>query len=647
MKALRLATLEFRRFRGPVLRRLVPVGLALIPLLYGSLYLWSNWDPYGKTDQIPVAVVIEDEPSEANGQVVDAGEQFAQQLRATPRFQWNFVDAAEAHEGLEHGKYYFTVTVPEDFSSKLTSAQNPIPERASLGITLNDANNFVVGIVADVARTELQNQVNTAAHSAYARAIYGDLSLVKEQLNVAARGVHALQDGTVLAQQSTAALTTGIQGASAGTAQVADGARQLATAGNELDSLLTQLTDAGTQTLPAAAGALTNTTTAAAQALEVVSDGTQLLKRQADQGASAVQQLAAAHPELATDPLFARVLDEARAISGTANSAADSAGRAQNSARQASDSATQLAGGIDELQGTLRGATAPIRAVTAGAQGISGGVDQLGSSLSSFEASSRTLQTGADQLNSGANDLSTTVDTALDKIPDTNPEQTAAAADVLGSPVGVTTDNLNPAGLYGRGLTPFFFAIALWVLGLLAYLFVQPLNQRAVASGVNPLTVAVAGWLPVAGIAVVGGLVLFGVVEVGLGLNALHPVWMVGLLSLAAGAFVAIDHCLRVAFGVVGEALSLVLLIVQLTSCGGLYPIETTPAPFRAIHPFLPMTYLVDGLRVTVSGGLTQNLVRDIVVLAAILVVFLGITALVIRKQRVWTPNRLYPAITA
>ncbi|WP_157195605.1 YhgE/Pip family protein, partial [Nocardia tenerifensis] len=262
-----------------------------------------------------------------------------------------------------------------------------------------------------------------------------------------------------------------------------------------------------------------------------------------------------------------------------------------------------------------------------------------------LQAATRTLQTGADQLNSGATKVADTVDTAAAKIPETSPEQTAAAADVLGSPVGIVSHNLNPAGLYGRGLTPFFFAIALWVLGLLAYLFIQPLNQRAAASRISPVTVAVAGWLPVAGIAVAGGLILYGVVQVGLRLNPVHPIWTAGLMILAAAAFVAIDHFLRVAFGVVGEALSLVLLILQLTSCGGLYPVETTPAPFRMIHPLMPMTYLVDGLRVTVSGGLTGNLLRDIAVLLGFLLVGLACTTFVVHRHRNWTLDRLHPAV--
>ncbi|HLR99971.1 YhgE/Pip domain-containing protein [Mycolicibacillus parakoreensis] len=554
MTALRLALLEFRRFRRPQ-RWIVPVALALIPLLYGSLYLWSNWDPYGKTAEIPVAVVVQDEPAVANGQLIDAGGQFAEQLRASGKFQWHFTDADDADEGLRHGRYYFTITVPPDFSAKLASAENPTPQRASLDITLNDANNYLVGIIAQTARSELEEQINSAAHGAYARAVYGELTQVKQQLKIAAEGAHRLVDGTVLAQQGSAALTEGIDAVQAGSAAIGDGVAQVSTTSAAADAAITQVIDAVVALIPE---------------------------------------------------------DEPH---------------------------------LDGLKQALRAAENLLQALTTGAQRVTAGATQISTALGPLKSGSMTLQSGADQTNSGATELSDVIDGALHKIPDTSPQQTAAASDVLSSPVEISTENLNPAGVYGRGFTPFFFAIALWVVGVLAYLFFRPANLRAWAGRVSALTVAVGGWLPAAVVTAVGGLVLYGVVAAGLGLKPDHPLWLAGLLVLAAGSFMAIDHFLRVTFGVIGGGLSLALLIIQLTSCGGLYPIETMPAPFRVIHPLIPMTYVVDGLRVAVSGGLTGNLIRDILVLTGFLVVFLGATTLMLRRQRIWTIARLHPRI--
>ncbi|MCM6778201.1 YhgE/Pip domain-containing protein [Nocardia sp. CDC159] len=644
MTAVRLALLEFRRFRGP-LRTLVPIALALIPLLYGSLYLWSNWDPYGRTDKIPVAVVNQDHPAEANGQLVDAGKQFTDQLRASGAFQWHFVDARAAHEGLEHGRYYFTITVPPDFSAKLVSAQRPTPERASLDITLDDANNFVVGIIAKAAKSELQDQVNSAAHAAYARAIYGELSQVKQQLHIAAIGAHALVDGTVLAQRTGVSLTDGITAARAGAAGITDGLQRLADAGTRADQAIDALAGSGATALPNAVGAAVNAATAASQTMGVVQDGTALVRQSAADADAALRQFAAVHPELALDPLLATALQRAHSLGDAAAGAAGTAEHARTAADQAATAATAVQRDFGPVQTALTGSDSPLRAISSSTRQIGSGATQITAGLTALESGAQTLRTAADQLNNGATQLAGVVDGAVQKIPDTSAEQTAKAADVLGSPVGISMDNLHPAGVYGRGLAPFFFSIAIWVVGLLAYLFLRPLNPRALAGRVGTLTVAAAGWLPVAAIAAIGGVILYGAVHFGLHLNPVHPIAVAGVLILAAGAFVAIDHFLRVSLGAIGEALSLVLLIVQLTACGGLYPIETTPAPFRAVHPILPMTYLVDALRVGISGGLTTNLVRDVLVLAGFLLVFVGATALVVRRQRVWTVARLHPRI--
>ena len=654
MTAVRLALLEFRRFRRPR-RWLIPVGLVLLPLLCGSLYLWSNWDPYGRTSQIPVAVVDEDRPAEANGRLVDAGQQFSLQLRTSNTFQWHFTNGHEALDGLKHGRYYFAIVVPPDFSNKLVSAQNPDPQRASLEITLNDANNYIVGVVAQAAKAELQSQVNSAAHVAYARAIYGDLTQAKQRLKTTSQGAHGLVAGTALTQEASAALTQGIDAVTADSAAIAGGVAQVAKASATADAAITQLSDVtvagpaspiASQTNPDGENGQTNPDGEDGKvvfgAAKGDADGVQLA---AQYSVAALQQFAAVHPELGSDPMLGGALQSAQAARDMAVHAAAKFDNQHHPPGQPAVTPGGPGPGPVSLEQAARNAADQLHALAAAALQVAEGAGQISTSVGALQASSRALQAGADQSHSGAIEIANGIDSSLRQIPDTSPPQTASAADVLGSPVGIRMDNLNPAGSYGQGLAPFFFAIALWVVGLAAYLFFRPLNLRALAGRVSALTAAAAAWLPVAAVTAVGGLILLGAVWVGLGLDPIHPLLTAVLLVLAAGAFSAIHHFLRMSFGVIGSVLILVLLIVQLTACGGLYPIETTPAPFRVIHPLIPMTYLVDGLRVTILGGLTGNLVRDMLVLAGFLIVFLGAAALMVRRRRVWTISRLHPQI--
>src|ERR1700753_4237500 len=100
MNAIRLARLEFARFRTP-LQRLALLFIVLVPLLYGGLYLWSNWDPYGRFSQIPVAVVNDDQPVTVHNQQINAGQLFVNELESDQIFDWHFVSDDQARQGLD------------------------------------------------------------------------------------------------------------------------------------------------------------------------------------------------------------------------------------------------------------------------------------------------------------------------------------------------------------------------------------------------------------------------------------------------------------------------------------------------------------------------------------------------------------------
>ena len=99
-------------------------------------------------------------------------------------------------------------------------------------------------------------------------------------------------------------------------------------------------------------------------------------------------------------------------------------------------------------------------------------------------------------------------------------------------------------------------------------------------------------------------------------------------------------------FGVaVGRVVTLAFLMVQLVSAGGIYPVETTAKPFQVIHPYVPMTYSVNGLRQLVSGGIDHRLTVAVMVLIAVLAASMLISAWAIRRSRQYTMEQLHPPI--
>jgi putative membrane protein len=359
-----------------------------------------------------------------------------------------------------------------------------------------------------------------------------------------------------------------------------------------------------------------------------------------------VTALGQAHPELESDPTYQELVRVTGEASGYANQVNSSAAALKTTTASVNGHAQQLAQDAPRLQSEVRGAATKISQLDAGAAEVASGAATLDSGLGTAASGASSLHDGITQLSSGASSLASGLSDAEAQIPVLSDDQKKSNAETLASPVDVATENLHPAETYGRGLTPFFFAIALVVFGITAFLILRPVSARALASRAGNLTVALAGWLPAATCCALGGLILFVVLDVFLGLDPTLTWAMLGLVVLAAIAFTAIAHLFRTWLGGVASAVILVLLLLQLTTSAGTYPYETLPGFFRALHWFLPMSYFVDGLRVTITGGNTAHLVRDVLVLAGFLIVSLALTTLVVRRKREWTIGKLKPALS-
>ena len=115
--------------------------------------------------------------------------------------------------------------------------------------------------------------------------------------------------------------------------------------------------------------------------------------------------------------------------------------------------------------------------------------------------------------------------------------------------------------------------------------------------------IAVAGWLPVLATGVLQTLALMAVLHWAIGLQMVRAAGTIGFLVLVTACFAAVVQWLNARFGPAGRVLVLALLMLQLTSAGGTYPVQTSPGFFNALHPFLPMSYVVEALRRLITGG--------------------------------------------
>lgn len=596
MNAIKLALLELRRFRGHPLRYAALIVILLIPLLYGGLYLWFSWDPYGQTDHMPVAVVNHDEGAELEGEDVNGGQQLVDQLDTARVMDWHFVDQAEADRGLEDGDYYLILEVPADFSESLTSLASSDPEQTHISITTNDANNYVAGIMAQTLELELQNQINTAVYVTFAKSAIGDIHELKIGLETAADGADDLHTGASDASTGASELHSGLEELTTGAEQVAAGVGELT------DTLL--------------------------PVLETLSSEWPNIQSASDDAATLTNRVATdlddVYDELCTEEdvdgcdTLDDILTEAQDIN-------DDVQTANNTVQGISPT------DIDDQAGDL--------------QELRDGSNELHTGLQEATTGAAELDTGLAELTDGTDELAGELHNAADQIPSVDPADNADNADVYGNPVTMQDENLNPAGNYGKGMAPFFLAIALWVFGLVAFKLLRTYNPRALAGRLNALSVAATGWIPAAILASGAAIILYLTVDLSLGLNPDNRAGTIGILLLTAWVFAAITHLFRLALGSSGEVLILVGLMLQLTSAGGLFPVETTPGFFQALHPYMPMTYAVDALRVTITGGNPDILTYSAMMLSLFGVGALALSTLVAAKFRTWDIDRLKPGV--
>ncbi|MGO1775642.1 MAG: YhgE/Pip domain-containing protein, partial [Agrococcus casei] len=132
MKLPQLALAELRRLTATPMSRLALLALAIVPLLYGGIYLWANQDPYSNLDQVPAALVVEDTGHGSGDDRQNVGQDVAENVIEDGSFDWHLVNAEEAAAGVDNGDYDFSLTLPRTFTEDLLSASTDNPHPATI-----------------------------------------------------------------------------------------------------------------------------------------------------------------------------------------------------------------------------------------------------------------------------------------------------------------------------------------------------------------------------------------------------------------------------------------------------------------------------------------------------------------------------------
>lgn len=626
---------DLKRYSRGTMPRVALLAIIVLPLLYGAMYLWAFWNPFAAIDKIPVALVDEDRGATVAGHELHAGAQVADALLGSGQLALHQMSAAEAAKGVADGSYYFSITLPADFSEAVVSPAGPHPRKAQIDFRFNDANNYLASVMGQNAAREVLNQVSSKVGEQVIgtalNQITGDVEKASGGAGQLADGSGMLADNLATARDGSAALADGAHRLSAGVGQASDPLLKmvddLAALGldpNEAGAVATQLS-----------GNLTNVTDRLAalnvdyrQAAGIVNQVVDGLRANPDPSvrglgdtlAGAQRVLDAKGMDPATDDGLARLRDNVRQLE---SDLADPNSRLRTLITRALD------GGIKSDLVALRN----------GASDLDAGAHKLSTGLAQLSDGSARLHDGAQQLAEGLGEANARISALTD-------QQRVQVAQILANPVGVESDFTHHASTFGTGFAPFFLPLALFIGALIIWMLLTPLQTRAIVSGLGALRAVLASYWPALLLAVAQVALMYAVVHFGVGLDAVYAVGMVGFLILVAATFLALIQAFNAVLGVaVGRVVTLAFLMFQLVSSGGVYPVETTAKPFQILHPYDPMTYAVNGLRQLTVGGADTRLWVSVGVLTAVLVASLAASSWAAHRDRQFSLERLYPPI--
>jgi len=285
--------------------------------------------------------------------------------------------------------------------------------------------------------------------------------------------------------------------------------------------------------------------------------------------------------------------------------------------------------------------------LTTGVAGVQSGISQSASGAWQLANGSDQLTSGASQLASGATDLATGLQSGADQLPSSNADTAAASAEVAADPVGLTVSTDNAVSQVGQIVATFFVPLGLWVGALAVFLVMRPVTRRALTSTARNGRLVASAIGKASLITGAQAVLLVALLHGALGVAwSLLPATL-GFSLLIAIAFTAFHYLLTIGLGRAGLIVSLFLLAVQITSTGGIYPIELLSTPFQVVSPFLPLTYAVQGMQGILAGGNPGGVIAAAAVLAAFGIGSTVLALFAIRRTRRAGAIGLLPAIAS
>ncbi|HFR3475639.1 TPA: YhgE/Pip family protein [Streptococcus suis] len=269
------------------------LGVACVPALYNISFLTSMWDPYGRLDQLPVAVINQDQSASFQDKTLTIGDDMVDNMKESKSLDFHFVSEKDAEKGLEEGDYYMVITLPEDLSEKASSLLTNQPEPITISYQTSKGHSFVASKMGESAMEKLKTSVSETITETYTTAVFDSMREIQNGMVEAADGSQQLTDGASQLESGSQTLSNGLTTLTTSGQALVTGANQLATGVVSYTDGVNQAA-IGSQTLSSGLTTYTNGVASLASGAEQLNaNSSQLIAGvgQLQSGASQVEQL--------------------------------------------------------------------------------------------------------------------------------------------------------------------------------------------------------------------------------------------------------------------------------------------------------------------------------------------------------------------
>ena len=619
----------------------VVVAIALLPSLYAWLNIYSNWDPYGNTGGISIAVASLDEGyTDEDGTYENKGDDVVADLREATSINWVIVDTEEeAKGGVESGDYYAAVVIDKQFSRNMFRMLTDWTGKPAITYYENAKKNAVATKITDTAVETLKRSISEN----YLEVV---ISGIMEQSNLLAADLTETDPETAVK-----GLLYQTQDVLSGCSHMMDAFRAAGGSGGisaaDAEALSAAIAHIN-QNLPDG-GEVADTAAAIQHALytalekveraldrlEQKQDDIHLpeIRKELEDAAAEMGKLSARLNALAdrlestaisgTHLVTAQVqhlrglADRCSALQKMLNelaAASDISGLQKDCAalvaaiREMTD---QIPVTEHELRDQLDTVVSDVSDAMEGVKALSNDVKALRGAMAN---TTQALSTTMELLRPAAERMVTSLSETIDRLEGaTTSEYTDMLLTILGGDpaaysqyfpemVQTTVNKVYPIENYGSAMAPFYTTLAIWVGGVILSSIVKIHARTDGLIDPKPAELYFGRYLFFflisqiqAAVIVTGDLYL-------LKIQCLNPGLLYLTASLTAFTFSLLIYSLAIAFGDVGKAVVVVIMVMQIAGSSGTFPIELLPEIYQKIYRFFPFPYAIDAMRECICG---------------------------------------------